>query len=603
MAQLSPTTIYLSQAARLIALLQRRYGTVQNKTQDEIVEVFNMAITEFEQNAGKSMTKFEPIVRSEPPSSTKMNRFWTSLDADTAILEDQIELLRAAVIDLFNSFTVEIKKAQEDARMSQNKIKTLELYSSVSDPSLLQFGDNFITEEYIDWDAQSTGENRVQLLGNGTVALGIDSRENVLDTTSTKISILEGSNGFLGNNQEIVEPMFTIAIAPGEPNPGQVTTHKFKHETSNPNNIASLTDSKPNTWLEFEKYWIDPADINAASNYNFNYKLVNAPEWNYLRPYVKANDTVNWADGFNENGTGDLILNLELDLRTPKKVNLIELLPFGLQDNVNNPILVKSVSVSLDKTVWYELSPKSAYLANGIDRRITDVDAAQIYVGKGVWAAPGELIRFVKFEIAQQLPVTTNIGHHYYLPKTPDPNKPLTRVIGPIPPVDDIDLYTGAKNLGDSSIVQKTEAFIGKRWAIGIRDIYVGSNIYHETSSFVSKKFDAGGVIDRVALDAEVEIPSDYDSNTNWVKFYVSPNDGTNWFQISRIQDDFLDIPEIIAFNDPTPIAMREPGVAYREVAGTVNSIRLKVEIDRPANKENSTPILHPYKIKIKRRV
>lgn len=128
------------------------------------------------------------------------------------------------------------------------------------------------------------------------------------------------------------------------------------------------------------------------------------------------------------------------------------------------------------------------------------------------------------------------------------------------------------------------------------------SNTYQETGSFVSTKFDVSGVIDRIALDADIEVPESWDQNADWVKFYVSPNNGIDWFQISRIQDDYMGVPEIIAFNDPTPNELREPGVAYYEVAGAVNSIRLKVEMKRPTNDEYGTPLLKPYTLKIKLR-
>lgn len=599
MAQLSPTTIYLAQAARLISVLQRQYGILQFKSQDEIVELFNKALTDFQEKAGKSLTDYEPVYKSEPPSSTKMNRFWANLSTDISILDEQVELLRAAAIDLFNSVTVEIKKAENSSLQAQNKLKTLELYSNVSDPSLIFFGDNFINDEYIDWDAMSPSENRALLLGHGMVGLGVENVENVLDNTSPKIRILEGSNGFLGNNQELLALPVTT-VAPGEPSPDTTVNRFFKHSFKNPNDTDMLIDGKPETWIEFEKYWIDPAEANAAQNFNFDYKFVDKEEWQYLKPFVKANSTVSWADGFNALGTGSLVLNLEIDLKSPKRVNLIELLPFGLEDNINNPILIKTVQVSLDKTVWFTLYPKSTYLANSIDRRVLDIDAYHIYVGKGVWAAPGEQVRFVRFEIVQEQPISSEIGHHYYIAKD---SQTSTRVLGPIPPVDETSLYTSSRNLGNADIVQHIEAIPGKRWAIGIRDINVSSNVYYETSTFVSKRFEAGGVIDRVAVDAEVEIPAHYDSSHNWVKFYVSPDNGNQWFPISRIQDDFLGIPEIIAFNDPTPVAMREPGVAYHEVSQAVTSIRLKVELTRPTQDEYTTPILHPYKIKIKRRV
>ncbi len=118
----------------------------------------------------------------------------------------------------------------------------------------------------------------------------------------------------------------------------------------------------------------------------------------------------------------------------------------------------------------------------------------------------------------------------------------------------------------------------------------------------MSKRFDIPGIVDRVALNADVSIPSAFGSGDDYVKFYISPNDGESWFQIGRIQDDNNDIPEIIAFNDPIPSELRESGVGYYDIEGDVTSIRFKVEFSRPESKVGLTPILKAYELKVKRR-
>ena len=118
----------------------------------------------------------------------------------------------------------------------------------------------------------------------------------------------------------------------------------------------------------------------------------------------------------------------------------------------------------------------------------------------------------------------------------------------------------------------------------------------------VSKRFDIPGIVDRVAIEADIQIPDNYDLSIPWVRFYISPDDGATWHEVSRIQDDFLNIPEIVAYNDPTPKDLRDPAVGYYDVKGTVNSLRVKIEITRPDTDQYSTPVVKSYKLKVVKR-
>lgn len=606
MAQASPTNILLAQAVVRLEYLRRSYSLSKFRTTDEIGALIGKALTNFEESAGKSLTQYNPIYRSEVPNSGKMNAFWSNLQDDLNIIQEQMDLLKAAAVNTHNYIKVEIQKATQDNLRSQNRLKTLELYSNVNDASLVYFGDTFITEDFIDWEAISVGETRLRIVGNQAIGLGINTQESALDDNPS-ITILTGSNGFLGNNQEIEDPQQAASNSVSSDR-----RYYFKSETYPASKTEELVDGEPTSWIEFEKYYIPPAERASALNYNFNYRFTNNPRWEYLRPLMRDNNTVNWADGIGETvtqsgGDGTLKFNIELDLKAPQRSNIVTLLPFGLPDNANNPIKVVRVATSLDKTVWTTLNPQNVWIANGIDRKIIDIDSDNIVIGEGTWATNGDPIRFVRFEIEQPRPIQCNIGHLYYLmPEDTETSADVVttgRQLGPVPTLDEPNQYLDVSSSEIGDLIQRTEYFIGKRWAIGIRDINILNNTYHESGSFVSRRFDIPGIIDRVAIEAEIDVPDDYAADENWIRFYVSPNDGAEWFQISRIQDDYLGIPEIIAFNDPTPQELREPGIAYYDVLGTVNSLRVKVTMERPSDKEFSTPLLKPYRLKIKKRV
>jgi thiol-disulfide isomerase/thioredoxin len=664
MAQLSPTNLLYAQALEIISNLRQDYAAKKYKTPNDIVEIINTALTEFETSAGKTLTKYDPVMHSEVPDSDKINRLWTSLQADVNILQSQIDILRASAIFTHNFIKTEINQSKLETEKLLSKLKTLELYSNVDDDSLVYFGDNFISNEFVD-ESSTPADKKVTLFGHGSVGLGIKNVETGLDLTS-KIQILPGSNGFPGNNQEILDP----TNAGVNPLTGD-KVYVFASEINNPSNISLVIDNQPNTWFEFEKYYISPTFRNLAKNYNFHYQNIDSSAFEYINSDGVFNTNnkgwIDWADGLG--GTdGVLTLNLEIDLGSTKLINYVKLTPYGLLNNVNNPIKIKRVLYSEDGNFWGIAGPENVIVANSIDRRLSITNSEIITINEAIWVLKDATkVRYFRFEIEQPDPILSKIGHLFYLNKNyqnartsslpvnvtlPIPPDEVTydddlyydnpaydvydvssenqnnsyssgsggsqntqttysqeiknllkfRELGPVPPVNDPMKYIDSEYVNSGDLVQKREYFDGLRWAIGIRDIELNSYSFRQTGFFVTNKFNISGVIDRVALDAEVEIPEGFDQNVNWIKFYISPDNGITWYQISRIQDDFLEIPEIIAFNDPTPVDLRDAGVSYIDTTSSVSSLRLKVEFTRPDDEEFLTPILKSYKLKIKKR-
>lgn len=688
MTQASPTSLLYGQALALINSLRREYSASKDQDPIKIIEAINGIMEKYQNSAGSALTEFHPIVHSEIPSSSKFNRFLGGVQTDINLVEDQIDAIRSSSVATHNMIKTEILKAQKENERLQNKLKTLQLYSNINDSSILYFGDSFISEEMIDQQSLSSDTERGFILSNGNLSLGISQVESVIGE-DTSIRILEGSNGFMGNNQEVINP--------DQPLIDPVTKDKiytFQAELSRRALLSSILDDQPISWFEFENYLVSEKDREKAKNFNFKYSLTNSSETQYLKANLaEGQSEVSWAE-FPSNGI--LRLNLEIDLKTSKKLNFIKFIPFGLMDNSNHPLKIVRVSVSENKNEWSPLSPQSVWVVNSIDRKISFTNTDTVSIGSAAWVANGLSIRYIRFEIEQPKPIECNIGHLYYIPKdskniapsiavtlpssfsseqikyngpiasyyisgatpiyqstpsygaTPNfYNLPYENVLyyggepsktpaglrgyedyfvvnpnsatptyyneiplpdqnlrrpGPTPTVDQPNYYYGIANSTTSNgLIQKTELFKGKRWIIGIRDITAESIIYNEKATVVSKKFNIPGTIDRVALDADLEIPSEF-SGTDWVKFFVSPNDGLNWFRIARIQDNYSDIPEIIAFNDPTHPTMRENGVHYVNINSELNSIRVKIEIQRPDTLRYLTPIVKSYTLKVIKR-
>lgn len=681
MTQAAPSNLFLAQALKALAELKGNYSLNKNKSPEEITEIITTALSKFNGSIGGALTKYEPISYGEIPRSEKSNRFLSNTQADIHLLQDQIDILKAASIFTHNFIRTEVLKAQSEHSRLQNKLKTLQIYSESGNDSVIYFGDSFINEENIDWNQIGT-EQRVRFLNQGCVTLGIANQISVLDSNSS-IYIMDGSNGFPGNNQEIEDPTSTGSTSTS-PRP-----FTFKSEKNRAANLSKIIDNNSNTWFEFERYSIKNSDKSQAKDLNFVYKL-NKPLdesmvlsdgedpsewlWSEASGSGSARD-IDWASGVPGNV---LKLNLHVDLGSLKLLNNIKLMPFGLVDNSNNPIKVRRVSVSSNNIDWSVINPENVWIANKISNKLSFIETDKVVIGQALWVINDLEVRYIRFEIEQHFPIQCNVGHLYYVPEnvvsneiTISPSNPISldtliydtgipynnalpyagltssgtvlsgsysnksinngrpvgeilvnqktivpdkknRVAGPIPMASNPTQYINIRNTKVNNLLQKVEFFRGKRWAIGLRDITFSSNQYHSKSIAISKRFNVAGVIDRVAIEADLSIPESYPVVSSWedsyIKFEISPDDGLTWIPISRIQDDLLEVPEIIAFNDPTPVELRLPGIGYYNTTNAVESLRVKITIQRPSNGSensylNTSPILNSYRLKVLKRI
>lgn len=755
MTQQSPSALFYSQAMRLIDDIKRQYLSGELKTTDEIVAAVQGFVTDYNNSAGRPLTKFEPFVEGEPPSSEKMADLWKSLETDLNVAQDHLDVVRASAVFMHNYITTELLQASRENQKAVNKLKALQLYSSAQDLNVVVLGDFFKDRNLIDESFTPAG-NRVVIDNPGYLTLAPSGGVNDF-TNSARVKILSTSNGFKGNNQEVLA---------GADN-SKETTIKFQAESVRHEKESVILDSEPNTWFEYEYNYVFPGDRFNARNYNFH----------YINDAAGAtSELVDWAIG-PDNGV--LKLDLEFDLNTVKKINQIVLTPFGMSENKNNPVQVTKVQISKDGTNWLNVVPSNVWV--GSNTEISSLRSVESFVlGNAVWLFSEQETRYIRISIEQPEPLDANIGHLYYTrtPSTSDTssttdyvesatpsldndfetavdnvfakwtekdtnntvtvtkssvhyhhgssavklvntaggeddymyrnysarkiqpnteymfsawcyvasidepalnrrglhaslvkknnkrkflgrtkinmthpigqwerhevifttprefdhitlrlyspkgtvywddvrlaptsatqNPPSTpapvRQEGPNPPLSNPVKYYSAANVVGGGLTQRREFFEGKRWVIAVRDVSITSKVYSTAGSMVSHPFKAGGLIDRIALEADIVIPPNYPANTTWVRFYVSPDNGLTWLPIARVQDDFTGIPEVIAFNDPLPSEFRESGVYYYDSSKAVDSLRVKIEISRPYDQSSSTPVVKSYKLKMRRR-
>lgn len=577
MGQIVPSVLVYSQAAELLEELEQAQAIGAAQDTAELIQELSAVLQNFLDEGGAPLLDYDPVYETEPPLSEKTNKFWSRAARDINLMRQQVDILRAATVFTHNIIATDINHARNDNQRVNNKLKTLQMYSNSLDSSIITFGDTFQSLDFAD-ESLVTPFERAALFYPGYVSLAREG-ELVNLSQNSSIKILDTSNGFLGNNREIEDP----SIAPVDPESGRAM-YVFKAELRDYDNLADIVDEEPNTWIEYEKYHLTTQQKLSADNLNFVYTKLD----------LDSNmNRVDWATGPDD---GVLRLGLEFDFGQIRNLNSINLTPYGLEENLNYPILIRQVQTSADGTDWQTVFPTELWIGNDTNLR-TARTARNVVIGQALWAFESRAVRYVRVFIEQHHSVPSNVGHMYWV----DRDNPDKRIEGPIPSVDEPNAFMDRWFVGRS--IQKREYFEGRRWAIGIRDLIMQQVEYRQKSVLITKRLRVGGLVDRVMLEeADIMVPNEYDTSQHWVKFFISPDDGENWYQISRISDPNNGIPQQISFNDPLHPSLREGSVANYTTDVPVTSIRLKVELTRPADKRSTTPVLKSYRLKVKRR-
>lgn len=657
MTQFSPSVMAQVQAMTKLREFQEYITLGKANDVDDILARIDDILSSYEGSVGAPMTEYDPVWRGEPPDSSKMNKFISSLNNDLNVMAEQLDVLTASALWSHNYATTLLGQADNENKRVGNKLKTLQLYSSAHDSNVVIFSDFFKTLEYMDQKFVQ-GNLQPHIIAPGHLALGrVGDTENLTSTAS--ITILDESNGISGRNQEILHPSITtkpaITDAKSPANNGgnnvsvsiprnvgdnnldgdsDITEPYYvfwAEENGNAGNIKAISDDSPETWFEYECYKISGEDKDKAGGFNFSYVHDLEPKsiLDGKQQYFK------WADG---PVGGKLKLGIQFDFRSPKRINNISYNPFGLESNENHPVKVSKVVTSEDGTNWIEVLPRDVWIGTDVNLK-TIRRGGDVFIGSALWTFAERNVRYVKIFIEQDSTVPSNIGHLYYTSQqrvktttrqVDDPSslsgmrlEVVTDTIGggrtegPYPPYNNptkfynMNAYRNGGFVGGDNVpptnvraglLEHREYFKGERYAIGIRDITIEHLKYVEKSVYVSKPFMVNGIIDRVSLNADLVIPESFDPMNVWVLFYVSPDDGLNWHPISRIQDDFYGFPEVLAFNDPLPVEFREKGVFYIDTNNIVNKLRVKIELLRPTDEEASTPVLRSYELKAVKR-
>lgn len=150
MAQLSTNTIFYDQIIKKIQDFISKYKNNRSASYGEVAEQYNALITDINKYANTQISKYEPVIKGEPPSSTKINRFIQSVSDDLNIIAKQLDYQTGMIVSLFNMFNAEIEKESRFTNRIKSKINILNAYSNSPGTDLYYFGDSFDNLDFID---------------------------------------------------------------------------------------------------------------------------------------------------------------------------------------------------------------------------------------------------------------------------------------------------------------------------------------------------------------------------------------------------------------------------------------------------------------------
>lgn len=147
------------------------------------------------------------------------------------------------------------------------------------------------------------------------------------------------------------------------------------------------------------------------------------------------------------------------------------------------------------------------------------------------------------------------------------------------------------------------------RWAIGLKEIGIYSFSYAESSEIVSVPFKSPNNIKKVSLKVDEQIPNNYPSNSRWIHYFITIDNGNSWHAINPLDkptaySDGLGnvVPRILTFTDTVN---DNNNSKYINTNKPVKEIRFRAVLLKPIGEEfkNTTPILKSYRLMIYREV
>lgn len=569
-------TVIKARMVEILRSLATEYEQGRIKSPAELQHTVYHTLQAFYESIGEPT--FRQIEAWGPPYSDDHNLMTEQILNDLTSLYEEIKCLTG---DLQTNFEqVELERQSFTKRISEVETVLRRIEANFSERNdILAFRDDFTSVDYFDKEAVP-----------GTAAY-LSANEGILTLNRT--------------NGETFNEYATITIIKGDGLPGNThvvrstgDTLKFDGEENLHINLADVLDGNADTWFEYEKFELTQQAIDITGQKDFRY-------W----------EPVKWV----EKDMTDIRCVMQIELPKSKVMNWISISPYIPSDRGALPARIEKVVVSDDKGT------------------VKGMGFEELFSTGKAFVFPRQKCKTITIYLRQDTSYLTDVGHMYFMELNKEEIVAMeegrqfdaTRIHGPVlPAIENIGVsYDTEKDeiiypivkYGDTinnvdikkhNLFQVPETdeivFAGleqvpaHRYVIGMRDAELASYQFGNISTYVSRPFISPNPINEVQLDTNFEIPEIFPQEEDWVKFYISVDDGRKWHQIHPKDVHRADVKTKYLFNSGTPKEGRLEEVGYIETLTDVYEIRMKIEVSRPHDIEDAqyyTPIVYDYEL------
>lgn len=581
-----------------IAKIKYDFSSGKIKTQTDYAYAMKQLLIDFYNNVGKPTFQFHRAA-TVPSYDNYTDMISKAIDDISTILigteQNTIDLncAKNKTDDSINILTNRLDTLENTTTNLKEKINSLRLASDVV------FSDDFTKNRNSNsLYSQSIGMQEAYAnLNTGVLTLGT-TRNRSVPENNIDVEILDTSNGFPGNTHEIYNSIGTVN-----------NNIKFKGENNPHSNINLIKTANTETgsssdWFEFEMFNISDSLKESTNMIGFNYK-----------------EGISWVSNDDE-----LRLDLKLTLQAESDCNyiIVKAAP-KTNANVANPI-IQQVIISDSSTIMQKID---------VNRELT----GDVFITFNSQKAKEVIIR-----LKQQDYAAVKVCREYALnidptkiPKfTDDDAKDFIQVDCPTQSIESIGLkyddenksiiYPNTKtsvtfidneysksnlfysNLINGNYQMKKEAVDANRYFIGLKGVDVRYRKYTSTGFYVSQTFESDEPIKQITLNSSDYIPDDFynyleegTSINDYIKYFISFDDGNEWHRIHP-RHKAQDGPCTININSSSAILNRNKNIEYIDLMTDPTSFKVKIELTRPKEIEDETPMIYEYHLDVSTR-
>jgi hypothetical protein len=567
-----------AKAKDIFLAIKRAYDQGEIASQTEYLYRVFHGLEEFYNSIGK------PTMQARqawgPPFSEDYNLTMNEIHTDIATLYSESDQMATTLNESFRQNEIDRQSMNNRVKQIEDRMKEVALKIQQSDTEVV-FRDSFIDQKHFDKDMVYGTQ------ANIWTREGILTLKPVLAETynqDVSIRIIEG-NGLPGNTKQVRSLSGSL---------------KFVGEDNLHIDLAEILDGNSDTWFEYETFEVAERTRVQTSNIGFEYY-----------------ESIPWTIESGEH----LRLVIEIELPIAKTVNWFLLSMFIPNDKGANAPIVKSIQIHDGKGKVSEIANTNN--SSEVDRTFTFSQ---------------QKCKRITIVMEQLSPYDTTVGHLFFKELEEkntnfmDRNREKSgkRITGKYPSVENLGVRYDAKNKGiDYPTINQNDTLTGIerrkqnlfslpsasqqiqvgfeeipawRYVVGIRDAAISNYQFDTASGYISTPFISASPMLGVSLLVNTDIPTEFPLDQDWVKYFISIDEGKSWNQIYPRGTSKQDTKVMYLFNSNTPNEGRIDQFGYIDILQDIYQIRLKIELSRPLDMTDSnyyTPIVRDYQLHV----